>query len=62
MRKNSVDFFAMWREFFKKIDECLPKEDKRKKAAAAKKGGLTNDAQDAMKRQIAELQAKFGKK
>lgn len=62
MRKNSVDFFAMWREFFKKIDECLPKEDKRKKAAAAKKGGLTNDAQDAMKKQIAELQAKFGKK
>jgi len=43
MRKNSVDFFAMWREFFKKIDECLPKEDKRKKATTVKKG-LTNDA------------------
>jgi len=58
MRKSSVDFFAMWKEFFKKVDEALPKEDKRKKA----KGRLANDAQAAMKAQIAELQAKFGKK
>ena len=60
MRKSSVDFFGMWKEFFKKVDESLPKEDKRKKAGP--KSGITNDAQDAMKKQIAELQAKFGKK
>lgn len=45
MRKSSVDFFAMWREFFKKIDEALPKEDKRKAKAA---GALDNKAKNAM--------------
>ena len=60
MRKSSVDYFGMWKEFVKKIDDCCPKEETRK--GAKKAGGIQNDAQAAMKAQIAELQAKFGKK
>ena len=46
----------MWKEFLKKVDESLPKEEKRGGAAAKKtSSGLSNDA-DAMRRaQIAEL-------
>ena len=39
LRKSSVDFFGMWREFFKQIDAALPKEDKRTLKPGAKKAG-----------------------
>ena len=29
LRKSSNDFFGMWKEFFKQIDNALPKEEKR---------------------------------
>ena len=58
MRKDSVPFFAMWRDFIKNVEQTLPKDEKRK-GAKTKGTGLTNDAQDAMRRQIAEMKAKF---
>ena len=54
MRKSSVDFFGMWREFFKNVDNACPKEEKKR---ITKKGGLDKKAAEAMKAQIAELQA-----
>ena len=54
MRKDSIPFFAMWRDFFKNVEAACPKEEKRK---GAKK---TVDPQELMRRQVAELKAKFG--
>ena len=52
MRKDSVPFLNLWRDFFKNVESCCPIEEKRK---GANKGGLTSEAQEAMKKQIAEL-------
>ena len=62
MRKDSIPFFAMWRDFFKNVEAACPKDDKRKGAKKTMGTGLSGDAQDAMRRQIAELQAKFNNK
>ena len=51
LRKSSVDYFLLWKEFFKKLEDCCPKEEKRKgaKGSTAKAGGLDEAAQAAMK-------------
>lgn len=39
MRKASVDFFGMWKEFFKNVENACPKEEK-KRIVGARKTGL----------------------
>lgn len=55
MRKDSIPFIKMWVDFFKNVEAACPKDDKRKGAKKTMGTGLSSNAQDAMKRQIAEL-------
>lgn len=39
MRKKSVDFFNMWKDFFKVVNDNLPRDEKRNPKKLTKSGG-----------------------